>query len=110
MTLMEQIGFIGLGRMGRPMAANLVKRGFALTVRDIDSRPVAYLVERGASGAADLHKLAQTSDIVVTILPHFQRVEETLLGHDGVVAHARPGTMLLEMSTIDPSVTDRIAK
>ena len=107
---MEQIGFIGLGRMGRPMAANLVKRGFTLTVRDIDSRPVAYLVERGAHEAADLHKLAQTSDIVVTMLPNSQIVKDTLLGPDGVIAHARPGTMLLEMSTIDPTVTDQIAK
>ena len=107
---MERIGFIGLGRMGRPMAANLVKRGFKLTVRDLNPEPVAHLVGLGAAEAKSLWSLVADSDIVVTILPNSQIVLETLIGQDGVLAHARPGMMLLEMSTVDPNVTDQIAE
>ncbi|HMS78946.1 MAG TPA: NAD(P)-binding domain-containing protein [Burkholderiaceae bacterium] len=106
---MERIGFVGLGRMGRPMAANLLKKGFALTVHDIDPRPVRALVELGATAAADLAQVGRDGRIVVTMLPTAAEVEQVALGPGGVLEHAAPGTLLMDMSTIDPLATDRIA-
>jgi 4-hydroxybutyrate dehydrogenase/sulfolactaldehyde 3-reductase len=107
--MVERIGFVGLGRMGRPMAANLLKKGFALTVHDIDPRPVRMLVEAGATAAADVAQGGRDCSIVITMLPTAAEVEQVALGADGVLAHAAPGTLLMDMSTIDPLATDRIA-
>jgi 4-hydroxybutyrate dehydrogenase/sulfolactaldehyde 3-reductase len=107
--MVERIGFVGLGRMGRPMAANLLKKGFALTVHDIDPRPVRMLVEAGATAAADVAQVGRDCSIVITMLPTAAEVEQVALGADGVLAHAAPGTLLMDMSTIDPLATDRIA-
>lgn len=107
--MVERIGFVGLGRMGRPMAANLLKKGFALTVHDIDPRPVRTLVEAGATAAADVAQVGRECGIVITMLPTAAEVEQVALGSGGVLAHAAPGTLLMDMSTIDPLATDRIA-
>ena len=107
--MVERIGFVGLGRMGRPMAANLLKKGFALTVHDIDPRPVRTLVEAGATAAADVARVGRDCRIVITMLPTAAEVEQVALGPGGVLAHAAPGTLLMDMSTIDPLATDRIA-
>jgi len=106
---MERIGFIGLGRMGRPMAGNLLKKGFSLTVHDVDPRPVRELAALGAVAAAGVAQVARECAIVVTMLPGAAEVEQVALGADGVLAHAAPGTLLMDMSTIDPLATDRIA-
>lgn len=106
---MERIGFVGLGRMGRPMAANLLKKGFALTVHDVVPQAVAALVELGATAATDLAQIGRDCRIVITMLPTAVEVEQVALGPDGVLAHAVPGTLLMDMSTIDPLATDRIA-
>jgi 4-hydroxybutyrate dehydrogenase/sulfolactaldehyde 3-reductase len=107
--MVERIGFVGLGRMGRPMAANLLKKGFALTVHDIDPRPVRTLVEAGATAAADVAQVGRDCRVVITMLPSAAEVEQVALGADGVLAHAVPGALLMDMSTIDPLATDRIA-
>lgn len=106
---METIGFIGLGRMGRPMASNLCRKGHRLVVHDINPEAVSRLVAlqaRAASGAADV---AAASDVVFTMLPDSKAVEEVVGGSDGVIAHAPPGAVVVDMSTIDPLVTDRLA-
>ncbi len=104
------IGFIGLGRMGRPMASNLCRKGFRLVVHDIDPAPVRALELLQARAAADAAEVAAASDIVVTMLPNSAIVEQTVAGSGGILAHARPGALVMDMSTIDPLVTDRLAE
>lgn len=104
---MESIGFIGLGRMGRPMASNLCKRGFDLLVHDIDAAPIAALTALGASQAS-VAEIARRCRVVITMLPTSVEVEQVAQGDDGVFANAAAGTVLMDMSTIDPFVTDRL--
>ena len=105
-----RVGFIGLGRMGKPMASNLVRKGFELTVLDIAAAPMAELEALGASRAGDLATLVAGVDIVVTMLPNSAIVLSTILGADGVLEHARAGQLIMDMSTIDPEATDQIAR
>jgi 4-hydroxybutyrate dehydrogenase / sulfolactaldehyde 3-reductase len=105
---MKTIGFIGLGAMGRPMATNVLKAGFTLRVHDIVPDAVAALVGRGAEARPSPRETAGDVDAVITMLPDSPDVETVLLGPDGVVHGARPGTVVIEMSTIDPAVTRRV--
>jgi 4-hydroxybutyrate dehydrogenase/sulfolactaldehyde 3-reductase len=107
---MSKIGFIGLGRMGRPMAINLVKKGFDLSVIDINQSATDAVVAAGAKAAPSAVDIARTCDIVITMLPSSVEVEQVALGAEGVFAHAKPGTLFMDMSTIDPLATDRLAK
>ena len=104
------IGFIGLGRMGRPMASHLCRKGFRLVVHDINPAPVRDLAALGAKAAAGAPEVASASDVVLTMLPSSAIVEQTIAGSDGVLARATPGTLIVDMSTIDPLVTDRLAQ
>ncbi|MEO8202849.1 MAG: NAD(P)-binding domain-containing protein [Betaproteobacteria bacterium] len=108
-TKASTTGFIGLGRMGRPMASNLQKKGHPLAVYDIVAAPVAELAALGAVAARSIADIAKQADIVITMLPSGVEVEQTLLGPDGVLANARPGTLIIDMSTVDPQTTDRLA-
>ncbi len=106
---MERVGFIGLGRMGRPMASNLRRKGFELTVHDVNPAPVRTLVELGARPAGSAAEVAKESDVVLTMLPTSAEVEAVALGPGGLLAHGREGQLLMDMSTIDPAATERIA-
>jgi 4-hydroxybutyrate dehydrogenase/sulfolactaldehyde 3-reductase len=106
---MARIGFIGLGNMGRGMAANLARKGESLVVHDVVEAPVRALVELGARAMPTAAELAAESDIVFTMLPTTASVAEVVGGANGVLAHARKGTIIVDMSTIDPLVTDRLA-
>jgi 4-hydroxybutyrate dehydrogenase/sulfolactaldehyde 3-reductase len=108
MNEMDTIGFIGLGRMGRAMAANLLAKGFALTVLDIDPHPVRELVGLGAEAGASVAQIARDCTLVITMLPTAVEVEQVALGPDGVFANAAHGSLLMDMSTIDPLATDRL--
>ncbi len=101
----ERIGFIGLGIMGRPMARNLLDAGFPLTVHSRSDPPVEEVVAAGASRAGSSGEAAAASDIVITMLPDTPKVREVLLGEGGVVGSARPGSLVIDMSTIDPGAT-----
>ena len=107
---MQTIGFIGLGRMGRPMASNLAKKGFALVVYDINPAAGAALEALGARIANGAAGVTQASEIVITMLPSSVEVEGTALGPDGILANARPGQLVMDMSTVDPRTTDRLAR
>ena len=107
---MDRIGFIGLGRMGRPMASNLVRKGFKLTVHDVNREPVTALARLGAAPAGSAAEVIAASDVLVTMLPSSVEVEAVALGSDGLLAHGRPGQLLMDMSTIDPAATERIAR
>ncbi|HUQ16526.1 MAG TPA: NAD(P)-binding domain-containing protein, partial [Candidatus Saccharimonadales bacterium] len=105
----KRVGFIGLGVMGRPMALNLAKAGHALTVFDLDPAAVGAIVAAGARAAATARDAAAGQDVVVTMLPASRHVEAAYRGPDGVIAGLGPGTVVIDMSTIDPGTTRRIA-
>lgn len=106
---MAKIGFIGLGRMGRPMAGNMQHKGFSLLVYDIADGPLQELSRLGASTAGSVAELAAECRTIITVLPSHTEVESVILGAGGVIAHAAPGTLLMDMSTVDPASTDRVA-
>jgi 4-hydroxybutyrate dehydrogenase / sulfolactaldehyde 3-reductase len=107
---METIGFIGLGRMGRPMASNLCQKGFPLIVFDINPVPVRDLQRLGAQGAPSIADVAAQSDVVFSMLPDSAAVEEVIVGSYGVLAHCRPASLVVDMSTVDPLLTDRLGQ
>jgi 3-hydroxyisobutyrate dehydrogenase len=103
------IGFIGTGNMGRPMVANLVKKGFAVVAHDLVPAALAGAVEAGATAAASPADAARRADLVVTMLPSSANVESAYLGAGGVLEGVAPGRLCVDMSTIDPSVSRRLA-
>ena len=104
-----RIGFIGLGTMGAPMARNLLKRGFALTVWGRRPEAIAPLVSAGAVAGESAADVASSSDIVMTMVTDTRAVEDVILGPRGVANGARSGVLVVDHSTIDPDATKRIA-
>jgi 4-hydroxybutyrate dehydrogenase/sulfolactaldehyde 3-reductase len=104
------IGFIGIGVMGAPMARNLVKDGYQVRVFDINAAAMESLKQAGATPTRGPADAAKGADCVITMLPNGEHVEEVLFGKDGAAAAMAKGTLFMEMSTISPIVTDRIAK
>ncbi|MBI2847510.1 MAG: NAD(P)-dependent oxidoreductase [Chloroflexi bacterium] len=103
-----KVGFIGLGKMGRPMAQNILKKGFSLTVHNRSRGVVEYLAKMGAKAATSPAEVAKTCDIVLTSLPNTQAVEEVYLGQDGLIPAARPGQVFADLSTIGPSTARKL--
>lgn len=103
------VGFIGLGRMGLGMASNLCRKGFSLVVYDINPQAVQALVKLGAKSADSIAKASQDVDVIITMLPNSAIVHEAVSGPDGVLAHARAGAIVMDMSTVDPLVTDQLS-
>ncbi|MEL6297690.1 MAG: NAD(P)-binding domain-containing protein [Pseudomonadota bacterium] len=109
MTLQDKtIGFIGLGAMGRGMALNCVKTGFNLLVHDVRPEPVADLVAAGAREAKSLQEIAATADVIITVLPTGHEVRGVIMDAGGLLDDARPGTLIVDLSTIDPETTDAL--
>lgn len=106
----QRIGFIGLGIMGRPMAKNLLKAGFPLTVYNRSAGPAEELQQAGAQRAATPAEVAREAEIVITIVTNSPDVEQVVLGRDGVIEGARRGGVLIDMSTISPDVTRQIGE
>jgi 2-hydroxy-3-oxopropionate reductase len=104
-----RIGFIGLGIMGKPMARNLLAAGYKLTVHSRSSGPVDELEGEGAAVAASPAAVASASDVVITMLPDTPDVEQVALGHDGLGTSGGEGFLYIDMSSIDPTATRRIA-
>ncbi|SCU75787.1 putative 3-hydroxyisobutyrate dehydrogenase, mitochondrial [Cupriavidus necator] len=105
-----QIAFIGLGNMGAPMAANLLKAGHALTVFDLDQNAVEGAVGAGARAAASPREAAAEAELVITMLPAAAHVRTVYLGEHGVLAGVRPGVPLIDSSTIDPPTVRAVAE
>ncbi len=105
----ERIGFIGLGIMGRGMAANLLKAGFPLTVWNRTTTRMQELVAEGAHAGASPADVAERSDIVVICVSDTPDVQEVILGERGVIHGARPGSLVIDCSTISPKATREIA-
>ena len=104
----QVIGFIGLGIMGRPMARNLLKAGYPLVVHSRSRGPVDEIAKAGAKVGTSPRDVASQSDVVITMLPNSPDVEQVVLGRDGAIEGARPGKVLLDMSTISPLVSQKI--
>ena len=106
---MATIGLIGLGNMGAPMAANLVKAGHQVTGFDIVASARAALAQKGGHAAASAPEAAGAGDIVITMLPAGPQVRQVYLGPDGVIARARRGALLIDCSTIDVETARAVA-
>lgn len=107
---MERIGFIGVGIMGKPMALNLLKAGYAVTVHDLNRQPVDELVQQGADSAGSARAVTEQSDVVITMLPDSPEVEAVVFGPDGVLEGIREGMLFVDMSTIAPATSEKISK
>jgi 2-hydroxy-3-oxopropionate reductase len=105
---MQKIGFIGLGIMGKPMAKNLIKAGYSLTVYDVNPGPVKELVAAGAAQGSSSSDVAAKSEVVITMLPNSPDVKKAVLGERGVLEGAKPGTILVDMSSIAPLVSQEV--
>jgi len=106
----EKIGFIGLGAMGGPMSKNLLKKGYELTVYDLVSARMEAVVKEGAEAARSSKEVAEKSDVVITIVPSSPHVREVILGKEGVLEGVRKGSIVIDMSTIDPVTSREISK
>jgi 2-hydroxy-3-oxopropionate reductase len=106
----ENIGFIGLGVMGKPMAKHLVAAGHHLTVYNRSRAAVDDVVAAGATAAASPAEVARASAIVITMLPDTGDVEQVLTGPDGVLSALQTGAVVVDMSSISPVATERFAK
>jgi 2-hydroxy-3-oxopropionate reductase len=106
---MTQVGFIGLGAMGKPMAVNLIKKGFSLTVFDAAAERMEPLKSLGAAAATSSRAVAERSPTVITVLPSSPHVRAAVLGAEGVLAGIGRGSVLIDMSTIDPLTTREVA-
>ncbi len=102
-----KIGLIGLGIMGRPMAKNLLKAGYDLTVSSAN-RAAPELAAAGAKAAPNA-EIGETCDLVLTMLPNSPQVKAVMLGEDGVAAHMKPGSVFIDMSSINPVASKEIA-
>ena len=106
---MKKVGFIGLGIMGKPMAKNLLKAGYELVVFDINQDAVNEVVAAGAKSAPTSKDVAAQSEVVITMLPNSPHVKAAVLGENGVLEGAKPGLVLIDMSSIAPLASQEIA-
>ncbi|SNZ02574.1 2-hydroxy-3-oxopropionate reductase [Terribacillus aidingensis] len=98
----SSIGFIGLGIMGKPMALNLIRAGQNVTAFDINKAAVEQVKEAGAKSAFSIQEAAENNEVIITMLPSAKHVKEVLFGTDGVAAFAKPGTIVIDMSSLSP--------
>ena len=103
-----KIGFIGLGIMGKPMAKNLMKAGHELVVFDVCKENIDLLTAEGAKGAASSKEVAALCQLIITMVPNGPQVQEVVLGKDGVLDGAKPGAVVIDMSSIAPQVSQEV--
>ena len=106
---MKKIGFIGLGIMGKHMSKNLLKAGYPLVVYDIVAEAVDEAVKAGAEKGTSPKDVAAKTDAIITMLPNSPHVKEVVLGKDGIIETMRPGSILIDMSSIAPLVSREVA-
>ncbi|AQA09337.1 2-hydroxy-3-oxopropionate reductase [Streptomyces malaysiensis] len=108
-TTPRKIAFIGLGIMGGPMAANLVKAGHTVTGYNRSRPAIDKLVAAGGRGAGSVAEAVADAEVVITMVPADPQVEEVVLGEGGVLEHAKPGTLVIDMSSITPQTSIKVA-
>jgi 2-hydroxy-3-oxopropionate reductase len=107
---MKIIGFIGLGIMGKPMSKNLLKAGYSLVVYDITAAALDEMVQAGAERGTSPKDVAAKADVIITMLPNSPQVKEVVLGKDGIIETMKPGSILIDMSSIAPLVSREVAE
>ena len=107
---MTELGFIGLGIMGKPMAGHLVKAGHTVRVYDLSEESVKHLCALGAKACSCCKEVAQKSDIIFIMVPDTPDVEAVLFGEEGVAEGLKPGSIVVDMSSISPIATKEFAK
>src|SRR5438093_10314726 len=108
--MQTRVGFIGLGIMGKPMAKNLLRAGFSLVVHNRSRAAVEELAKAGAATAQSPREVAMQVDTIVTMLPNSPDVELVALGPNGLKEGVRDGQLFIDMSTINPIVSQKIAR
>ncbi|WP_370084196.1 2-hydroxy-3-oxopropionate reductase [Streptacidiphilus sp. MAP12-16] len=108
-TMSRTIAFIGLGIMGSPMAANLVKAGHTVTGYNLTQEPIDKLVAAGGRGAAGIAEAVADAEVVITMVPADPHVEQAILGEGGVLDNVKPGTLIIDMSSITPQTSIKVA-
>lgn len=106
----KKLGFIGLGIMGKPMAKNLLKAGFSIVAYDLNKDAVEDVVKAGALAASSSKEAAGKAEVIITMLPDSPDVKEVILGKDGVLEGIKPGSIVIDMSSINPLVSQEIEK
>jgi 2-hydroxy-3-oxopropionate reductase len=106
----RKIAFIGLGIMGSPMAANLVKAGHHVTGFNLQQAAIDALVAAGGHGASSIADAVKDAEVVITMVPADPQVEQVILGEGGVLENAKPGTLVIDMSSITPQTSIKVAK
>ena len=107
---MKRVGFIGLGLMGTGMSQNILKAGYPLTVWNRTKSKMKPLIDMGAKGATDPKEVAENSDIIISIVTDSPDVEEVLIGPNGAIHGSSPGDVFIDMSTISPIATKKMAE
>ena len=107
---MKKIGFIGIGIMGKPMAKNLIDAGYNLIAYDIVEDVLNEIVKYGAEKGISPKNIAENSNIIITMLPNSPHVEEVVLGKNGVIEGAKKDQILIDMSSIAPLVSQKVAR
>jgi 3-hydroxyisobutyrate dehydrogenase len=105
----ERIGFVGLGMMGLPMLRNLLNDGYKAVVFDLDETSINRAIELGATSASSASEVATQSDIIITMVPDSQHVEAVIAGSDGILEGLDSGSVVIDMSTIDPEIGKKMA-
>jgi 2-hydroxy-3-oxopropionate reductase len=108
--MVGKVGFIGLGIMGKPMAHNLMEAGYGLVVYNRSWAAVEELAVKGAETAGSPKEVVEACDTVITMLPDSPQVEEVVTGENGVLEGVTEGTLLVDMSTISPVATEKLAQ
>ncbi|MGW2917592.1 2-hydroxy-3-oxopropionate reductase [Streptomyces angustmyceticus] len=105
-----KVAWIGLGIMGSPMAENLIKAGYPVTGYTLETDKLERLAAAGGTAAASIAEAVADADVVITMVPASPQVEAIAYGPDGILAHARPGTLLIDMSSITPQTSIDLAR
>ncbi|MFJ8089791.1 NAD(P)-dependent oxidoreductase [Lysinibacillus sp. NPDC095746] len=109
-TMTEKLGFIGLGNMGLPMSVNLLKAGYKVYGFDTNSQAVGQFKKEGGVGLPTAKEVAEQSDIIMTSLPTPQVVEQVYKAEQGIMHHAKKGSLLIDFSTVNPELNDSLHK
>ena len=106
---MKSIGFIGLGTMGEPMVANLLRKGYSVLVYNRTPGKAEQLLDQGADEAVSPLEVAKRADVVITMISNDQAIEEVYFGDNGILKELKPGTAIIDCSTISPTLARRLA-
>jgi 3-hydroxyisobutyrate dehydrogenase-like beta-hydroxyacid dehydrogenase len=110
MTEKEKIGFVGCGKMGNPMAKRLINAGYSLIAYDLIEERTKELVAMGALAADSLKSVAIRTEVIITMIPDDPAIEAVALGKEGILEVAQEGKILIDMSTISPMASSRVAE